>query len=175
MNAMILAIAGILIMAINYFPFTLRQLFVFLGVFGIAQSIFLFLHLNSPRSLIPVFGEVAQYEKEKMGAEWLKQQKVAIAFTFFFSVFLFYMAFATPLPEEYMQFSFKEIAGFIGFMIVVLNLSLFFRMRKVDRSVSPADFKGYTLRTNILAVLAGIGLGVLMVIFIIISVVKEAI
>jgi hypothetical protein len=174
MNAMIVVLTGILIVVINFFPFTLRQFFVFLGVFGIAQSLYLILNRKSPRSIIPIFGEVAKYEKEKMGKEWVKQQKVSIAFTFLFSLYLFFLAFSTPLPEEYMQFSFMEIIGFMGFLLVILNVSLFFRMRKVDRSMSPDDFKGYTMRTNILAVLSGIGLGVLMVIFVIISVVKEA-
>jgi hypothetical protein len=174
MNIFTVAVAGILILVVNYFPFTMRQLLVFLGVVGLVPAIVSFIQLRSSRSIIPILDEVAQYEKEKMGTEWVKQQKVSIVFNFLFTVFLFFVAYSTPSSGDFMRWSLKEIAVGTGFILVMVNVSLFFRMRKVDRSGSPDDFKGYTLRTNILAVLAGIGLGVLMVIFVVISVVKEA-
>jgi hypothetical protein len=174
MNIFTVAAAWVLILVVNYFPFTLRQLLVFLGVVGIIPAIVSFIQLRYSRSFIPILSEVAQYEKVKMGSEWVKQQKVTVVFNLVFSVFLFFVAFSTPSSGEYMRWSIKEMAGLTGFILLTINVSLFFRMRKVDRSMSPDDFKGYTLRSNILAVLAGIGLGVLMVIFVVISVVKEA-
>src|SRR5690606_40468387 len=43
----------------------------------------------STKSIIPIFEQVATYEKEKMGIEWKKQRKTSIASSFFVSIVMF--------------------------------------------------------------------------------------
>ncbi|RIW37297.1 hypothetical protein D3H55_04460 [Bacillus salacetis] len=53
----------------------------------------------------------------------------------------------------------------IVFTMLIINLSAVMHNKKVDRSYEPADLRGYTVKTTIMAVLAGIGMAVAVILF----------
>jgi amino acid transporter len=44
----------------------------------------------------------------------------------------------------------------VFFLLVMINISLIIHFRKVDRSTSESDMKGYTWESNLIAVAVGI-------------------
>ncbi|MQM40382.1 hypothetical protein KBTX_04431 [wastewater metagenome] len=52
----------------------------------------------------------------------------------------------------------------ILFIIILMNIGLYIHIRKVDHSMSQADFKGYTLKTSLIGLIGGFVLGVVMIV-----------
>src|SRR5690606_12500599 len=121
----------------------------------------------STKSIIPIFEQVATYEKEKMGIEWKKQRKSSIVSSFIVSIVMFLnwlMSLESPSNMVELDFSFILIISVI--LIVLINIGLLVHIRKVDGSNSQQDMKGYTLKTNLIGIVIGI---VFAILFIIIS------
>ena len=50
------------------------------------------------------------------------------------------------------------------FLLVMVNISLVFHYRKIDRSTSEADMKGYTWKSNLIAIGIGVMFGLVMIV-----------
>ena len=50
------------------------------------------------------------------------------------------------------------------FLLVMINISLIIHFRKVDRSTSELDMKGYTWKSNLIAFAVGIVFALIMVV-----------
>jgi hypothetical protein len=72
---------------------TFSQMFIFLGMLTLIQSISGWVKRNSTKSILPVIEQAAIYEKEKMGNEWSKQRTVGSIWTLLFSSILFFNAY----------------------------------------------------------------------------------
>lgn len=172
LNVMIVLSLVIFFFVLSTFAITARGLFLAVGIIGFIQSAFQISRLRSSKIIIPILDEVAQYEKEKMGPEWFKLQRVSIVFSLIFSVIFILLAFfMPPTTGKIMPFDFIGMMVFSLILIVMINASLLSHMKKVDNAATtPADFKGYTMKVNLKAVLGGIGMAVLLIIFVVMNV-----
>lgn len=134
---------------------TYSQMFIFLGIITLIQSILGWVKRNSAKSIFPVINQVAIYEKEKMGNEWSKQRTVGSIWTLLVSSILFLNAYfhsdsGDILSIEPVFLFFLTIA-----ILVMTNISFVIHTRKVDGAQSPADFTGYTRNSNVRAIIFG--------------------
>ncbi|WP_211277454.1 hypothetical protein [Ureibacillus manganicus] len=109
---------------------------------------------------------MAIYEKQKMGKEWYKQRKVSYIWSLVLSCILFLQSFTNRgYTGNVVQLDFKLMIIMTFVFLTMLNISLMIHNRKVDRSVSELDMKGYTWKSNIIAVAIGIVFAFVMIFF----------
>ncbi|HHY73646.1 MAG TPA: hypothetical protein GX497_10590 [Bacillus bacterium] len=162
-NILIVAAIVIYFVLITVLNITYTQLFLALGVILLCQALIGLLKKDSTNSFISIFKQVAIYEKEKMGAEWKKKQKSEVIWRFLLSSIMFFQSYLHSESKDKMaQMDLIYMLFFAIFVIVLVNISLLFHIRKVDRSNTEEDLKGYTLKTNLKAVIIGIVSGVIM-------------
>ncbi|MGE7667690.1 hypothetical protein ACQKMN_18505 [Ureibacillus composti] len=142
---------------INKFSITFSQFFLVIGVIALFQGVFGLIKGDSTKSFIPIFEKIAVYEKQKMGKEWYKQRKVGYIWQLLLSVLMFLQAYWNRDTNDHIfQFNF----GFIGILLIILlsmvNISMLLHFRKVDRSNSLSDMKGYTWKSNLFSIAVGI-------------------
>lgn len=128
------------------------------GVFGLIRG-------DSTKSIIPIFKKVAIYEKQKMGSEWYKQRKVGYVWNLILSCLLllqFYWNRDSTDNVFQIDLMFMFIMTF--FLLVMINISLVIHFRKVDRSTLELDMKGYTWKSNLIAVAVGIVFNLVMIV-----------
>ncbi|RIW37296.1 hypothetical protein D3H55_04455 [Bacillus salacetis] len=89
LNGLCLSGFTIFFLVINTSGLSLKWLFTIIPVLMLLQTGEKFLRRNSSRILIPIIDEVTQYEKQKMGAEWIKQQRVAAIINLFAASLMF--------------------------------------------------------------------------------------
>src|SRR5699024_10924568 len=127
---------------------------------------------ESTKSWVPIFEQVARYEKQKMGGEWKKQKRTDNIGKLLFSglVFIqFYLSLDATNPYFQLDWYFMIFMAF--FTPALINISLFIHARKIDRSYSYSDLKGYTWKSNLIGVFMGVMLGVVIIMSVIIYVV----
>lgn len=134
---------------------TLNQLFVFVAIINLAQSI-LFFKMGIPFGALfsKKMKELYQYEAEKMGAEWRAQKKLnAFALLFVGLLFLF-NAWIIDNDQPIHAFDMFPMMFFVFFFLIILmNVSNHLHSRKVDRGVVK---KGHTKKMFLYSL--GIGL-----------------
>ncbi|WP_141769922.1 hypothetical protein [Bacillus massilinigeriensis] len=141
-NGIFLIAFIILFVVTSVFTITTSQFNIVLGAVLLLQSIYGLIKGETTKSLIPIFERVANYEKQKMGREWNKQQKVNNISRLILSFFLFFQAYS--LTDNIFEFDYMIMFIMTFFILVLINISLIYHFRKVDRSTSEADLKGYT-------------------------------
>lgn len=162
-NILILMVVGLYFAVIMIFSLSLSQMNTITGVILFIYALYGYMRKDKTTSFIPIFEEIAIYEKEKMGDEWTKQRKTNGISLFILSGFMFLNAFITRW-EDGPAFTIDMLLPIfvvLGIVILIVNLFLMIHIRKVDRSISKADFTGYTLRTNIIAITVGVGIAVI--------------
>jgi hypothetical protein len=163
-NGLILAAMIIFFTITNVFTITFAHFFLVLGVLMLIQGVFGLIKGDSPKSIIPIFEKVAFYEKQKMGSEWYKQRKVGYVWNLLLSCLLFLQSYWNRDSTDNVfgiELMFMFIMTF--FLLVMINISLIIHFRKVDRSTSESDMKGYTWKSNLIAVAVGIIFALIMV------------
>ncbi|MFD1739443.1 hypothetical protein ACFSCX_23460 [Bacillus salitolerans] len=156
MNVMIVTVSIIYFIVIRTFGATQAQVFVILGIILLCQAVYGLGKGNSTKSFIPIFEKVAIYEREKMGKEWDKQRKTSSIMNLFLGALMFFQAFINRDSDAYFHQIEVGFILFFGFMIVALvNIGLFIHIRKVDRSHSIEELKGYTRKLWIQAFILG--------------------
>ncbi|KUP06298.1 hypothetical protein Q75_09165 [Bacillus coahuilensis p1.1.43] len=163
-NSLILLLVSIMTVCLWIFPVTIFQMQIFLAALMFGLATVRMVRRNSTYSIIPLFEKVAKYEKQKMGEEWRKQQLTGVIGRYILGVVLVIQSYLNRnTTEKFMNLN-LELLGFmltfIFFFLIILNVSLFFHIRKVDRAKTEADLKGY----NLLANLIGIGLSVFLLV-----------
>lgn len=156
-NGILLTAIIIFFLIISVFTITVARVFLVLGVLVLIQGVFGLIRGESTKSIISIFEKVAIYEKQKMGSEWYKQRKVNYVWNLIFSCFLFLQSYwnrDSPDNVFQMELMFLFIMTFI--LLVMINISLIIHFRKVDRSTSELDMKGYTWKSNLIGVAVGI-------------------
>ncbi|MFS0820237.1 hypothetical protein [Bacillus sp. 1P02SD] len=167
-NGTMLIVIVIIFTLINIFTIKMPHFFFVIGVVILFQAIFGFIKGDSTKSFIPILEKVANYEKQKMGGEWSKSQKVGNGWSLALSAVMFLQFYMTIDFEDY-YFQFEPILLLIMAMIifVLLNTVMLLHFRKVDRSTSESEMKGYTLKSNIGAAVGGVVFGLAMFVIII--------
>ncbi|WP_147533506.1 hypothetical protein [Bacillus marasmi] len=162
-NGLMLGGIIILFFITKIFTIPFANFFLVLGILVLFQGVFGLIRGNSTNSLIPIFEKVAIYEKQKMGSEWYKQRKSGYIMNLLFSGLMFLQFYWNRhSPDNILEI--EPVFMFIMTIIilVIINTNLIIHFRKVDRSTSETDLKGYTWRSNLIAVAIGIAFGLIM-------------
>ncbi|MCM3584605.1 hypothetical protein M3182_02465 [Mesobacillus maritimus] len=161
MNGIFLGVIIIFFIVIEVFTVTFAQFFVFLGVVMLIQGVYGLLKGDSPKSIFSIFEQVAVYEKQKMGSEWYKQRKIGFIWNLIIGCLMFLQSIGNVnTTGDVLEFDLFFLAIIVFFMFVVTNFSLIIHFRKIDRSTSENDFKGYARKSSLRAVAVGLILGV---------------
>ncbi|MDQ0214477.1 hypothetical protein J2S13_000873 [Oikeobacillus pervagus] len=156
MNGLVISCLTIFFLIVHFFNVTQARFFFVLGVLLLIQVIIGFIKKDSTRSLIPILEKVAIYEKKKMGSEWYKQRKVTYVWNLILSSLMLMQSFWNlGSTHNVFQIKFMFVFIFTIGMLTLVNISLIIHIRKVDGSNSELEMKGYTFKSNIVAVTIG--------------------
>ncbi|MDR3585454.1 MAG: hypothetical protein P4L59_09035 [Desulfosporosinus sp.] len=122
--------------------------------------------------IVPAMKPLFEYEREKLGIEYKKLKTRQIVCLVILTVMMFFEGVIIPnngvivhgKPVLYYWLPMSLL------MFVVLNISAYFHIKKVDKS-NLAELKGYADRTMLYGVIAGIVLGGLTMMSIIVAVI----
>ena len=164
-NGLILTAMIIFFTIINVFTIAFAYYFLVLGVLVFIQGVFGFIKGDSTKSIIPIFEKVAIYEKQKMGSEWYKQRKVGYVWNLVLSCLLLLQSYWNrDSTDNVFQVDLMFMLIMTFFLLVMINISLIIHFRKVDHSTSELDMKGYTWKSNLIAVTLGIVFALVMIV-----------
>nr|WP_144929114.1 hypothetical protein [Paenibacillus bovis] len=155
-NGILLITLPIIFSMIFFLEISMSTYFFILAFLVLIQAAAGVVRGYSTKSIIPIFEQVATYEKEKMGIEWKKQRKTSIASSFFVSIVMFLNAMMSLESTFEVDFSFIFILIITAIVFVLINIGLLIHIRKVDGSNSQQDMKGYTMKTNLIGIVIGI-------------------
>lgn len=164
-NALLIFFLLSYFLVINHFAIKSSHLFIFLGMVILVQAVYGLLKGDSTKSLIPFYEKVAIYEREKMGNEWGKQRKVSNYWNLVLSGLFFLNAYLTRGSSSIVveaDYKFMSILGL--FLLIMVNIASIVHFRKVDTSTTKIDFKGYTWKSNLIAVVVGIIFAIIMIV-----------
>lgn len=152
----------------NVFEITFAQFFLVLAIILLVQSCHGLIKGDSTKSFLPFFEKIAVYEKKKMGNEWYKQRKAGNILNLLLSGLMFLQSYSYQNITGY----FSEIDTMfwviiVLFILVILNIGMMLHFRKVDRSGSELDLKGYTWKANLVGAVIGLVFGLALFAFII--------
>lgn len=141
----------------SVFTIKVAHFFFVLGGLILFQSIFGFIKGDSTKSFIPIFEKVAIYEKQKMGVEWCKEQKTGNVCRLVLSGFMFLQSYIyRDLPYQIFEIDLIFLLVMVFFLLVLINVSLIIRFKRIDPSTSELDLKGYTKESNLIGGVFGI-------------------
>jgi hypothetical protein len=165
-NGLLLTFITIYFIMISFLNVTTARLFLILGVILLIQAIFGFLKVDSTKSFFSILEQVANYEKQKMGVEWKKQRKMGYLWILITSGFMFIQAYLNrDSTEKILQLDLRFILIMVLFIVALSNISLILHVRKVDRSISELDMKGYAWKSNIFSIVLGVFFGMVIIVF----------
>jgi hypothetical protein len=143
---------------VRFVSISFSQVSMIVAFFLALQGIVRLLRGDTTKSLLPIFEKVAIYEKEKMGREWYKERKTNFIGSVLLGCLMFLQAFWNrSLPEQTFQMENYYLAILIFLTLALVNIGSVIRFRKIDRSLSKTDLKGYTQKSNVI----GIGVGII--------------
>ncbi|MCC3357899.1 hypothetical protein [Bacillus sp. REN16] len=145
---------------INVFKIRFPYFFFILAVFLFFQAIYSYVKRDSTKSFIPILEKVAIYEKQKMGDEWSKTRKASSGSSIVLCAVMF-LQFYLSLGYGDTNIQIEPIIMLIMtlMIIVVTNIGMLVHIRKVDRSTSVSDMKGYTWKSNLIGAVGGLIFG----------------
>ncbi|GMG77804.1 hypothetical protein [Bacillus safensis] len=154
-------ITGIMIVAfyilIQLSGIRFTHFFLCLGIIMLFLSIYGFIKKGSTKSFIPIFEQIAIYEKEKLGEEWEKEKRTENISRVVLSVLMFLQSFSfqdVTIPFLSIQ---PILLLFLLFVtLALINVSMLYRFRKIDRSTEAHGLKGFTKESNMMAMALGL-------------------
>jgi hypothetical protein len=161
-NVLILAVLALYYVIMNVLNVTFTQLFIVIGVMLLIQSVYGLIKGDNPKSFIPIFEKIAIYEKQKMGREWVKQRRMSYVWNLILSGYMFLQAYWHQVSPNVLKIDFFLMMLVTISILIVVNIGLVIHIRKVDSSTSENDMKGYTWKSNLIALVIGAVLGVAM-------------
>ncbi|QED46847.1 hypothetical protein [Cytobacillus dafuensis] len=163
-NGLILTALIIYFVIISNITFSFAHFFLVLGVLQIILGVLGLMKGESTKSIFPIFEQVAIYEKQKMGSEWSKLRRVGYVWNLILGCLLFLLSFLNRnSPDQVLRIELMFMVMIVFFLLVMINIGMIIHFRKVDRSTSELDMKGYTWKSNLVAVVIGIVFGIVMV------------
>ncbi|MEH7793317.1 hypothetical protein [Bacillus safensis] len=142
--------------------------FLCLGIFMLLQGIYGLIKKGSTKSIIPIFEQVAIYEKEKLGKEWEKEQRVENVWKLILSGLMFFQSFSfQTMQDPFFHIEPKFLIFLFVMALALINISMLFRFKKIDRSTE-GELTGYTKESNIMAIALGFLTVIIIFIFIVI-------
>ncbi|SPF43926.1 conserved membrane hypothetical protein [Candidatus Desulfosporosinus infrequens] len=122
--------------------------------------------------IVPAMKPLFEYEREKLGIEYKKLKKRQIVCLVILTVMMFFEGIIIPnngIINHGKSILYHWLPMSL-LMFVVLNISTYLHIKKVDKS-NLEELKGYANRTMLYGVIAGIALGVLTMMAIIVRVI----
>ncbi|MGX9292460.1 hypothetical protein ACSLGF_14920 [Bacillus sp. A015] len=164
----IMIVIFFIIIQISDIRFT--HFFFCLGIFMLLQGILGFIKKGSTKSFIPIFEQVAIYEKEKLGKEWEKEQRMENIRKLILSGLMFFQAFSIQnIPNPFFDIDPIFLVFLLVLFLAIMNVTMLFRFRKIDRSTE-GQLKGFTKESNMMAMALGFLTVIVIFIFIVIFV-----
>ncbi|RAU04435.1 hypothetical protein QNH35_04005 [Bacillus pumilus] len=164
--AVILIIAFYMLIQIVEIRFT--HFFLCLGILMLLQSIYGFIKKGSTKSFIPIFEQIAIYEREKLGKEWEKEQRMDNVWKLIMSGLMFFQSFSfQDVSNPFFDIQPMFLLFLLIMALALINISMLFRFRKIDRS-TVGELTGYTKESNIMAIALGFFTVIIIFIFIVI-------
>ncbi|KAB3537624.1 hypothetical protein F9231_15685 [Bacillus safensis] len=164
--ACIMIVAFFILIQMSDIRFT--HFFLCLGIIMLFLSIYGFIKKGSTKSFIPIFEQIAIYEKEKLGKEWEKEKRMDNIWKMILSGLMFFQSFSF---QDVTNPVFDTSPIFLLFLLImalaIINISMLFRFRKIDRSTE-GELTGYTKESNIMAIALGFLTVIIIFIFIVI-------
>lgn len=154
-------IAGIIIVAffilIQMTDIRFTHFFLCLGIIMLFLSIYGFIKKGSTKSFIPLFEQIAIYEKEKLGEEWEKEKKAENISRVVLSGLMFLQSFSfQDVTNPFLNIQPMLLIFLLFVTLALINLSMLFRFRKIDRSTEEHELKGFTKKTNMVSMVLGL-------------------
>lgn len=160
----------IFFMLIQIVKIKLTHFLFCLGILMLIQGILGFIRKGTTKSFIPILEQVAIYEKEKLGKEWEKEKRLDHVWKIILSVIMFIQSFTLQNVDNAFSDVDPALIIFLFLMVLaILNISMLFRFRKIDRS-TVGELTGYTKESNIMAIALGFFMAIIIFIFIVIFV-----
>lgn len=130
--------------------------FLCLGIIMLFLSIYGFIKKGSTKSFIPIFEQIAIYEKEKLGEEWKKEKRTENISRVVLSGLMFLQSFSfqdVTIPFLSIQ---PILLLFLLFVtLALINLSMLYRFRKIDKSTE-GELNGFTKESNMMSMVLGL-------------------
>ncbi|MGG0620988.1 hypothetical protein [Bacillus altitudinis] len=154
-------IAGIIIVAffilLQMSDIRFTHFFLCLGIIMLFLSIYGFIKKGSTKSFIPLFEQIAIYEKEKLGEEWEKEKKAENISRVVLSGLMFLQSFSfQDVTNPFLNIQPMLLIFLLFVTLALINLSMLFRFRKIDRSTEEHELKGFTKKTNMVSMVLGL-------------------
>lgn len=160
----------IFFMLIQIVKIQLTHFLFCLGILILIQGILGFIRKGTTKSFIPILEQVAIYEKEKLGKEWEKEKRLDHVWKVVLSGIMFIQSFTLQNVDNAFSDVDPALIIFLFLMVLaILNISMLFRFRKIDRS-TVGELTGYTKESNIMAIALGFFMTIVIFIFIVIFV-----
>lgn len=152
-NGLLITILSSYLLVIRYSSITMSQLLFLTSLIVLTPVIISLIKKNDTTSIIPTFQQVAEYEKEKMGDEWIRQRKANEIVRILVGTLLFLQAFYWRFTAEiaYDKQTFPVIFIITVAVMIMVNISLYIHIRKVDRAHSQTELQGYTKKSNFMS------------------------
>ncbi|AOZ87960.1 hypothetical protein BK049_04165 [Bacillus xiamenensis] len=168
-------IAGIMIVTffilIQISEIRFTHFFFCLGILMLIQGIIGFIKKGSTKSFIPIFEQAAIYEKEKLGKEWEKEQRSENISRLVLSGLMFLQSFSF---QDVTNPFFDIQPAYLFFLLIIalalINVSMLFRFRKIDRSTEKHELEGFTKEANMMSMAFGLLTVIVIFIFIVVFV-----
>ncbi|RKD25981.1 hypothetical protein BEP19_03385 [Ammoniphilus oxalaticus] len=165
-NGLILTSITVYLILSNVFEISIAYLYLALGVFAFIMAVNGFLKGESTSSIFPIFEQVSEYEKKKMGKEWVLQRRVGCAWNAVVSgIFLWQAVSHWHSPKVLAHFEYPIILTMVFFILGLLNFGLLMHFRKVDHSASKVEVKENIWKSQLGAITMLICFGFLMFTF----------
>lgn len=99
-----------------------------------------------------------------MGKEWIRQYRFSYIVNFILGVMFFVQSFFMPDIGSLRPKDFSGMMFFITiFIILLLNITMYFHVRKVDKTKTTADLRGYAGESIVLGFVGGLIVAVILI------------
>lgn len=141
--------------------------FLCLGSIMLFLSIYGFIKKGSTKSFIPIFEQIAIYEKEKLGEEWEKEKRSENISRVVLSGLMFLQSFSfQDVTNPFLNMQPILLLFLLFVTLALINLSMLYRFRKIDRSTE-GELKGFTKESNMMSLVLGLLSAIIIVGFIV--------
>ncbi|MBU8638116.1 hypothetical protein [Bacillus pumilus] len=149
------------------FDIRFTHFFLCLGFIMLFLSIYGFIKKGSTKSFIPIFEQIAIYEKEKLGEEWKKEKRSENISRVVLSGLMFLQSFSfQDVTNPFLNIQPILLLFLLFVTLALINLSMLYRFRKIDRSTED-ELKGFTKESNMMSLVLGLLSAIIIVGFIV--------
>ncbi|RKD25979.1 hypothetical protein BEP19_03375 [Ammoniphilus oxalaticus] len=166
-NGLILTVVTIYLILANVLHITVTSLFLVIGAIALIQGVAGLVRMDEAKSIIPIFGQVAAYEKEKLGdQEWRRQRIVGCVWNAVVSgIFLIQAYMHRGSLDTIAEIDYPILLIFVFLALTVLNFSMLMHFRKIDHAEAKVEFNYSMWRAQLDAVLIIVTFGFVMFTF----------